>query len=124
MKYLFTILLMFVGCAAPRQYVSLPPFPETCTDYAYLIKLPEGTTGVAIFWYYGIEANTHMIYTSGPRQIHCCNIQTEMYFPKTGVYILTVWYERNGRMVEGDDVMRRKYTVRENWNTNLQCKLN
>jgi len=109
-KALLIFALLAVASVALSQ-PTLTPFPETRKDYTYHIELPEGTTGIAIFWYYGMEANTHMIYRSGYKAVKCCVVETEMYFPRPGVYILTVWYDRYGKV----EVMRRKYVVRHSW---------
>jgi hypothetical protein len=109
-KALLIFALLAVASVALSQ-PTLTPFPEARKDYTYHIELPEGTTGIAIFWYYGMEANTHMIYRSGYKAVKCCVVETEMYFPRPGVYILTVWYDRYGKV----EVMRRKYVVRHSW---------
>jgi hypothetical protein len=109
-KALLIFALLAVASVALSQ-PTLTPFPETRKDYIYHIELPEGTTGIAIFWYYGMEANTHMIYRSGYKAVKCCVVETEMYFPRPGVYILTVWYDRYGKV----EAMRVKYTVRRSW---------
>jgi hypothetical protein len=111
-KALLIIALLAVASVALSQ-PTLTPFPETRKDYTYHIELPEGTTGIAIFWYYGMEANTHMIYRSGYKRVRCCLVETEMHFPRPGVYILTVWYDRYGKV----EAMRRKYVVRRMWRT-------
>lgn len=106
MRSLFAFLLFFVSSTASGQVVSLPNFPET-GQYEYKIVFPQNTTQVAIFWYYGWEERGRIIYQSGTVQLRCCVLNTEMYFPRSGTYILTLWYENQGLQV-----FRKKYTVR------------
>lgn len=112
-KYIKALLIVCLLALAPvtLSQPTLVPFPETFTTYTYQIIVPEGTTAVAIFWYWGMEANTHMVYQSGHHRIRCCVIETTMAFHRTGVWILAVWYERGGKV----EAMRRKYTVRPSW---------
>lgn len=114
-KAILIIALLLLASVALSQ-PDLPNFPQTWTDYTYHIDLPQGTTAIAIFWYYGLEANTHMVYQSGHKRIRCCRVRTEMAFSRPGVYILTIWYERDGKV----DAMRRKYTVRHSWRSQLR----
>ena len=111
-KALLIVCLLAIASVALSQ-PTLTPFPETFTTYTYHINLPEGTTAVAIFWYWGMEANTHMVYQSGLQRVRCCVVETTMAFHRTGVWILTIWYERNGKV----EAMRRKYNVRQSWRT-------
>ena len=105
MRYLLALLL--VGCASLNE-VTLPPFPETHTEYKYRILLPEGTTETAIFWYYGIERRENMIYRSGVVPIKTGIVETEMYFPQSGAYILTTYSQTKA----GVKKQRFKYSVR------------
>ena len=105
MRYLLALLL--VGCASISE-VTLPPFPETHTEYEYRILLPEGTTEAVVYWYYGSERREQMIYTSGLVAIKTGVISTEMYFPQAGAYILTV----HSQTKAGVKKQRFKYAVR------------
>ncbi len=105
MKYL--IALFLVGCASLNE-VTLPPFPETHTEYDYRILLPEGATETAIFWYYGVERRENIIYQSGVVPIKTGIVSTEMYFPQSGAYILTVYSQTKS----GVKKQRFKYAVR------------
>jgi len=111
-KALLIICLLAIASVALSQ-PTLTRFPDTGITYTYHIVLPEGTTGVAIFWYYGMKANTHMVYRSDYVAVKCCVIETQMYFAAPGAFILTVWYDRHGKV----EVMRVKYTVRRSWRT-------
>jgi len=113
-KYVKAILIVaLLALASVALSQPLVPFPETFTEYAYTIELPEGTTAISIYWYYGMEANTHMIYRSGYKRIRCCVVATEVIFVRPGTYIRTVWYERNGKV----EAIRTKYVVRASWRT-------
>jgi hypothetical protein len=101
-------LLILVNACASMSEVTLPPFPETHTEYEYRILLPEGTTEAVIFWYYGAERREQMIYTSGIVPIQTGIISTEMYFPQAGAYILTV----HSQTKAGVKKQRFKYSVR------------
>jgi hypothetical protein len=109
-KAIIIVLLLLLASVALSQ-PTLTPFPESYTQYTYHIEVPHGTTAVSIFWYYGIEANTHMIYRSGYQRVKCCVIETTMYFQRAGTYIFTMWYEQGGKV----QAMRRKYAVRHSW---------
>ena len=106
MRRLIALLLFLTANTAIGQVVSLPNFPET-GEYEYKIVFPPKTTQVAIFWYYGWEERNRIIYESGLVNLRCCTLSTHMYFPRSGTYILTLWYENNGLKV-----FRKKYTVR------------
>jgi hypothetical protein len=86
---------MLMGCSTPkelpRQYVSLPQFPQSHTDYRYFIRVPLSTSAVAIYWYYGVEMESRMFYSSGYVPLRTSVIETNMYFPSPGKYIL-VYY--------------------------------
>jgi hypothetical protein len=84
------LLLLLTACATPRQTVSLPAFPETHTDYRYLIRLPYNTESCVIRWYYLEERSTNMIYASSMIHPRTGVIETDMYFLHPGRYILTV----------------------------------
>lgn len=105
-KLITLLLLMLSGTPSLGQVVSLPNFPET-GEYEYKIVFPPNTKEVAIFWYYGWEERNRIIYESGVVNLKCCTLSTHMYFPRSGTYILTLWYENNGLKV-----FRKKYTVR------------
>jgi hypothetical protein len=110
-KALMIVILLALAVAALGQSTTLPAFPDSHTQYRYDINMPEGTVSMVVLWYYGIEANTHMLYNSGFVKMRCCVIETDMYFPRPGAYIQTIWFDR-GRGIE---VWRRKYTVRKSW---------
>jgi hypothetical protein len=101
---------MFVGCISPRQYVSLPLFPETHTDYKYYIRVSGDTEAVSIFWYYGNEDSSRMIYSSGYVPIKTQTIETDMYFPWIGTYILVYLCESE----DGVKKYKQTYNVRLN----------
>lgn len=88
-----TLLLILAGCAPTREYVSLPAFPETRTDYRYLIRVPPDTHSAAIFWYYQEERAHSLLYASGVVPIKTQTIETDMYFTRPGRYILVYYYE-------------------------------
>lgn len=88
MKWL--ALLLITACAPIRHTVSLPPFPETRTDYRYFIRLPHGSDACIIRWYYLEERASNMMYSSGFVQSRTGIIETDMHFPYPGRYILTV----------------------------------
>ena len=111
-KAIIIICLLAIASVALSQ-PTLTPFPDAYTTYVYHINIPEGTTAVSIFWYYGMEANTHMVFRSGYYRVRCCVIETRMHFAQPGTYILIIWYERNGKV----EAMRHKYTVRKSWRT-------
>ena len=102
------LLLILVNACTTLNEVTLTPFPETQIDYNYRIVLPEGTTEAVVFWYYGSERREQMIYTSGLVQIKTGVISTEIYFPQSGTYILTV----HSQTKEGVIKQRHKYAVR------------
>lgn len=102
------LLLIILNSCASLNEVTLPPFPETHTEYKYRILLPEGTTETAIFWYYGIERRENMIYKSGVVPIKTGIVETEMYFARPGAYILTTYSQTK----VGVKKQRFKYTVR------------
>lgn len=107
--FMFLMLWMFfmsITGTTLGQVVSLPNFPET-VEYEYKIVFPPNTEQVAIFWYYGWEERSRIIYESGVVNLKCCTLSTHMYFPRSGTYILTLWYENDGLKV-----FRKKYTVR------------
>jgi hypothetical protein len=89
MKWLALVLL--TACAPIRHTVSLPPFPETRTDYRYFIRLPHGTESCVIRWYYLEERSTNLIYASSPISPRTGVIEKDMYFLHPGRYILTVY---------------------------------
>ena len=94
MKSLFvTLLLILAGCVPTREYVSLPAFPETRTDYRYFIRVPPDTHSAAIFWYYREEKVQNLIYTSGVVPIKTQVIETDIHFAYPGRYILVYLYE-------------------------------
>ena len=101
------LLILFNACATLNE-VTLTPFPETHTEYAYRILLPEGATETAIFWYYGVERKENIIYASGVVPIKTGIVSTEMYFPQPGAYILAVYSQTKA----GVKKQRFKYTVR------------
>jgi hypothetical protein len=92
-KILLLLLLLLSACAPTREYVSLPPFPETNTDYRYFIRLSPQTHSAAIFWYYGEERKENLIYASGAVPIKTQTIETNMYFRYPGRYILVYYWE-------------------------------
>ena len=102
------LLLILLNSCASLNEVTLPPFPETHTEYDYRILLPEGTTETAIFWYYGAEVREKMIYKSGVVPIKTGIVETEMYFDRPGAYILTTYSQTKA----GVKKQRFKYTVR------------
>lgn len=102
------LLLILLNACASLNEVTLPPFPETHTEYKYRILLPEGTTEAIVFWYYGAEVRERMIYSSGIVPIKTGIISTEMYFPQPGAYILSVYSQTKA----GVKKQRFKYTVR------------
>ena len=89
MKWLALVLL--TACAPIRHTVSLPPFPETRTDYRYFIRLPHGTESCVIRWYYLEERSTNLIYASPVIYPRTGTIETDMHFAWQGRYILTVY---------------------------------
>jgi hypothetical protein len=89
MKWLALALL--TACAPIRHTVSLPPFPETRTDYRYFIRLPHGTESCVIRWYYLEERASNLIYTSPVIHPTTGTIETDIYFAHQGRYILTVY---------------------------------
>jgi hypothetical protein len=109
MKYLF-ILLMLVGCTTQRQYISLPLFPETHTDYRYFIRIPYDTQSVVIYWYYGYEDRNRMLYSSGYVQTRTQTIETDMYFPTPGPYVLIYYCQTES----GVKKYKQTYNVRLN----------
>lgn len=88
MKWLALALL--TTCAPTRQTVSLPPFPETRTDYRYFIRLPHSTESCVIRWYYLEERTENMIYASPVVYPRTSVIETDMHFAWQGRYILTI----------------------------------
>jgi len=88
MKWLALVLL--TACAPIRHTVSLPPFPETRTDYRYFIRLPIATESCVIRWYYLEERTSNMMYASPVIYPRTGVIETDMHFPYPGRYILTV----------------------------------
>lgn len=94
MKKIFLLLLLLLSACVPtREYVSLPRFPETNTDYRYFIQIPPYVHSATIFWYYGEEKRENLIYASGVVHIRTQTIETDMYFPYPGRYILVYYYE-------------------------------
>ena len=92
-KILLLLLLLLSSCVPAREYVSLPQFPETNTDYRYFIQIPPYVHSASIFWYYGEERKENLIYTSGVVMIKTQTIETDMYFRYPGRYILVYYYE-------------------------------
>jgi hypothetical protein len=113
MRYL-VILMMLVGCSTskqvPIQYVSLPPFPESHTDYRYFIRIPISTTSVTIYWYDGIELGSRIIYSSGYVPVRTSVVETDMYFPLPGKYILIYYCQTSN----GVKKYKQTYNVRLN----------
>lgn len=101
-------LLFVLNACTTLNEVTLPPFPDTHTEYNYRIVLPKGTTEAIVFWYYGTERREQMIYTSGLVPIRTGIISTEMYFPWAGSYILAV----HSQTKSGVKKQRFKYAVR------------
>lgn len=99
MSFLFIFLQLFS---------SLPNFPSTKTDYSYNLVFPPNTTEIVVIWYYGFERRENIIYNSGVRQINCCVVKTDMYFPMQGTYIQRVMWTKNRKVY----TWRNKYTVR------------
>lgn len=94
MKKIFLILLLFLSACVPaREYVSLPQFPETNTDYRYYIQIPPYVHSATVFWYYDSERHENLIYASGIVPIRTQTIETDMYFVHPGRYILVYYYE-------------------------------
>jgi hypothetical protein len=102
MKWL--ALLLLTACAPVRQTVSLTPFPETHTDYRYFIRIPYATQSCIIRWYYLEERAENMIYASPIITPRTQTIETDMYFPWQGRYILTIY------IVTPDGVTKQRHT--------------
>lgn len=113
MRYLI-ILMVLMGCSTPkelpRQYVSLPLFPQSHTDYRYFIRVPLSTSAVAIYWYYGVEERSRMLYSSGYVSTKTQTIETDMYFPVPGHYILIYYCQT----FDGVKKYKQTYNVRLN----------
>lgn len=114
MRYL-VILMMLVGCSTqkelPRQYVSLPQFPESHTDYRYFIRMPVSTTSaVSIYWYYGVEESSRIVYSSGYVPVRTSVVETDMHFPLPGKYILIYYCQTSN----GVKKYKQIYNVRLN----------
>jgi uncharacterized membrane protein len=105
---IIALLLILLNACATLNEVTLTPFPETHTEYNYRIILPESTTEAVVFWYYGAERREQMIYTSGIVPIKTGVISTEIYFPQSGTYILTVYSQTKAGVIK----QRNKYAVR------------
>ena len=88
MKWL--ALALMTACSPIRHTVSLPPFPETRTDYRYHIRIPYNTESCIIRWYYLEERTSNLIYVSPVIYPRTRTITTDMYFALSGRYILTV----------------------------------
>lgn len=113
MKYLIMLMLL-VGCSTqkpiPRQYVSLPPFPQSHTDYRYFIRIPPYTSAVIIRWYYEREEVSRMVYFSGLFNTQTQTIETDMYFYRPGYWILIYYCQTPSGLKQ----YKQTYNVRLN----------
>lgn len=109
MKYLIMLMLL-VGCTTPRQYVSLPVFPITHTDYRYFIRIPPHTSAVIIRWYYVSNGVSRKIYSSGLFYPQTQTIETDMYFYRPGYWILTYYCQTPSGLKQ----YKQTYNVRLN----------
>lgn len=107
-SFVIIISLLLLGCASPRQTVSLTPFPETNREYEYLIKLPAGADNAVVLWYYGAETRNRLLYNSDIVKIRFGTIRTQMYFGRPGDYILVVISDVDGTIIK----QRFRYHVR------------
>jgi hypothetical protein len=101
-KALLFITLLLTSCVSLRtpshiEDVTLHRFPNVQTDYTYHIKLAPDVKEVAIFWYYLSETRNNMIYRSGVVPIRYGNLETQMYFPWEGQYILVILTQTHDR---------------------------
>jgi hypothetical protein len=110
-KLILLLLLLLSACVPAREYVSLPQFPETETDYRYYIQLPPNIHSASIFWYYLEERRENIIYQSGVVKIKTQTIETDMYFAYPGRYVLVYYYE--GQYVRKKE--RKIYNVRQKY---------
>ena len=115
MKRFFLLFLFITSCVTLRtpnqvQDVTLTKIPTPQTDYTYHIKLVPSVREVAIFWYYRNESIANSIYRSGVVQIKHGIIETQMYFPWEGDYILVILTQTSDRRTH--QIHKFRYKVR------------
>lgn len=100
-------LLLLLLSWLPSSPPTLTAFPEPMIEYHYTFKTE--AKEIAIIWYYEVEVNTMMIYSSGVQQIRTGTVRTEMTFPWRGHYILVILEQYPGNRIHK---YRYRYNVR------------